>query len=96
MSNLYLRFVGALSVWIGRLDKYSEEQKEFLALGYVCLQCKKTLMSPWGFADVNCYSVSGEKIPLLKARASGEFAECPYCMYKWKLRSTSQATTTRK
>ncbi len=89
MSNLYLQFVGALSAWVGKLDRYSEEHKKFLSSGYICPQCKKTLMKPWGFADVNCYSVSGEKIPLLKARAFSEFAECPNCKYRWKLRSIS-------
>jgi len=90
MSNLYLKFVGTVTVAIlGGLDKYSETHKQFLRSGYKCPQCGKTLMNWSGCADVNCYSLHGEKISILEARSKGASFGCPKCGYQWRVRDIS-------
>lgn len=96
MTNLYLKLTGKLSAEIGKFDKYSIEHLNFLSSGYVCQKCGGTLMNWWGAADVKCYSVDEKEVPLLSARANGNFFECPRCKYRWEIRTITKSSAAER
>lgn len=86
MANWYLKLVGKLAATIGKFDNYSQEHSDFLSSGYVCPNCKETLMSSFGIPDIVCLSANGENVSLLVARFGGEKFQCLRCKHTWKFR----------
>lgn len=87
ISTLFLRAVGRFSAAIGKLDRYSPEHLQWLSSGYVCQNCRTTLMNRWGVADVRCYAANGERVSLLLIRLKGKVFECPKCNHRWDFRT---------
>jgi DNA-directed RNA polymerase subunit RPC12/RpoP len=77
-----------MTAWtLGWLDHYTPEHRKFLASGYVCQQCGRTLLTKYLIADVKCYGPAGNVVPIMQARRKGKYFECPQCLYRWILRT---------
>src|SRR5437660_10097583 len=50
----YLRVTGSIAAAVGVLDRYSKEHRAFLSSGFICQNCKRTLLSKYFVADVRC------------------------------------------
>lgn len=96
MTNVYLKLVGNFSSIFGKIDKYTSEHTKFLKSGYVCQNCKKTLMNWWGVADVKCFNNDGQELSLMKARTIGAYFECPKCNYQWKIQDIPLSSVEEK
>jgi len=83
----YVRVTGTLAAFtLGIVDRYSKEHRTFLSSGFICQNCKKTLLTKYLVADVRCYDADGKLVPLVRARSKGRFFECPICQYRWRFR----------
>lgn len=84
----YLKSFGTFASYIGLIDNYSEEHKEFLKNGFKCQKCNHVLMKSYGVADVNCYDMKNIKVPTFMIGLKGKYFECSKCKYQWKFRNT--------
>src|SRR2546421_71813 len=70
--------VGSLTAWtLGRLDRYTPEHRKFLSSGFVCQNCRRTLLTKYLGADTKCYDAAGSVVPIMQARWKGKYFECP-------------------
>jgi hypothetical protein len=84
-----------LAYTIGVADRYTKEHRKFLSSGFVCQNCKETLLTKWWVADVNCYDSNGDTIPIMKLRLKARFFECPKCFHRWPFRKGHQVPTAK-
>ena len=91
LTRLFLQVHGAVVAYtVGVVDRFTKEHKKFLSSGFVCQNCKETLLTKWWAADIKCYDVKGEKVPLMKLRLKARFFECPKCLHRWPFRKGHQ------
>ena len=84
----FARVVGTLTAWtLGRVDRYTPEDRKFLSSGFVWQNCGRTLLTKYLVADVKCYDPSGNVVPLTQARCKGKYFECPHCLHRWIFRT---------
>ncbi len=83
---LYLRFTGIIAAYIGLIDGYTPEHRQYLTSGYTCGNCGARLIRKVLLPDVRILDAEGQEVSILKARAKGKKFQCPKCSYSWKFR----------
>jgi len=94
LLRFYLRACGSFSAYtFGVLCGWSREHRSFLSSGFICRGCHQVLLTNSMMADTRCYDAENRLIPMLQARSSGKYFECPKCYHRWHTRTPASSDT---
>jgi hypothetical protein len=82
MGNVGAKAFGLAMHAGGTLYGLSKEHQKFLASGFKCSNCNKTLINALGFFTYTAYTADGSK-KNNQILFGTEKLECPHCKYSW-------------